>query len=450
MEDPRTLFYVPQDKQIVVYFEWQGPIGTHHFEGFWKNPEGKSVVYSDFSFEAKQARFGAYWTLALAEGTTAGNWSLEAHIDGEQAGNHSFQIVTGPGTVPVTATRHLLSPSDIYKLSMESTVSVEKLNSSGKKIVTSSGFAIGDGRVLTSLAAIDGAVDLGIVLPDGKLMNTKEVVDFNRWQDWVILRVSGLSLKPLVRAKPKSWAVGDRCFFLNVATDGSRTIADSNIVGVSKDKNAGERLSLSYPAALPSHGSPVLNEYGEVIGVLGGNTVPGAESLAGSRMLFSTVFRVLDTTSRATPIDLVREPEQDQSPRLLEWMAQSGWFVPPLEEEEQLVEQASLALGLDNRAGYTPMPQKERYEFTKRDGHFVLFVAWMPARKKRGLVDLRIYDLWNRPRIGSKPTKLNLRGKDITYSSWQIGFSDLQAGIYRLDLVLQEKPVWRTFFKILD
>lgn len=33
IEDPRTVFYSPADKEIIVYFTWEGPSGQHHFEG---------------------------------------------------------------------------------------------------------------------------------------------------------------------------------------------------------------------------------------------------------------------------------------------------------------------------------------------------------------------------------------------------------------------------------
>jgi hypothetical protein len=96
IEDPRTVFYVPDDKQVIVYFEWDGSLGKHHFEGYWKSPEGKTVVISDFDYEAREKRFGAYWSLNLSDGMPVGLWTLEAHVDGEVTGAHSFQIVAAP------------------------------------------------------------------------------------------------------------------------------------------------------------------------------------------------------------------------------------------------------------------------------------------------------------------------------------------------------------------
>ena len=82
IEDPKTVFHIPGDKEVIVYFEWEGSLGPHHFEGHWKNPEGKVVVVSDFQYEAKQKRFGGYWSLLLSQNTAPGMWALEAIVDG--------------------------------------------------------------------------------------------------------------------------------------------------------------------------------------------------------------------------------------------------------------------------------------------------------------------------------------------------------------------------------
>jgi len=79
MQDARDTFYLPADKHVVVYFEWEGPIGTHHLEGFWKNPQGKAVVMSDFNYEAKQKRFGAIGPSILlrVRAPARGRWKRE-------------------------------------------------------------------------------------------------------------------------------------------------------------------------------------------------------------------------------------------------------------------------------------------------------------------------------------------------------------------------------------
>ena len=41
MDDGRSAFTAGTDPKVIVYFEWEGPVGPHHFEGLWKSPEGK-------------------------------------------------------------------------------------------------------------------------------------------------------------------------------------------------------------------------------------------------------------------------------------------------------------------------------------------------------------------------------------------------------------------------
>ena len=97
MSAPRTTFFVPDDRQVIVYFEWEAPLGKHHCEGTLRGPNGQLAVMSSFDYPATQPRFGGFWTIPLLENTTAGIWTFESHVDGESAGALSFEIVAGKG-----------------------------------------------------------------------------------------------------------------------------------------------------------------------------------------------------------------------------------------------------------------------------------------------------------------------------------------------------------------
>jgi len=79
MDDARSTFTAGKDTKAIVYFEWEGPLGPHHFEGLWKSPAGRIVLVSDFSYEAKTTHFSGYWTMLLADSTPSGEWSIEAN-----------------------------------------------------------------------------------------------------------------------------------------------------------------------------------------------------------------------------------------------------------------------------------------------------------------------------------------------------------------------------------
>src|SRR5262245_15959501 len=188
MDDARSACTAGKDSKVIVYFEWEGPLGPHHFEGLWKSPAGRIVLVSDFSYEAKTTHFNGYWTMLLADSTPSGEWSIEARIDGEAAGFHTFLITGSPvAASPQPKTPQPLSAAEMYKTAMNATVIIEKIGAGGDALAKSTGFWIGDGQLLTSFGTIDGARSLRLRLSDGTQRETDKVLAWNRWQDWSIL-----------------------------------------------------------------------------------------------------------------------------------------------------------------------------------------------------------------------------------------------------------------------
>ncbi len=141
IRDPRTIFRIPQDHRVIVYFEWEGPLGPHRFEGVWKSPDGKITSVSDFDYEAKQARFGGYWDMLIAENTPTGLWMVQALVDGELTGTHTFQVVAGTGAGggadaaagSMEPIRNPLAPAALYSKANASTVAIENRNEQGSR-----------------------------------------------------------------------------------------------------------------------------------------------------------------------------------------------------------------------------------------------------------------------------------------------------------------------------
>ena len=256
ISDPRSTFYVPADKRVVVYFEWEGPVGPHHFEGYWKNPEGKVVVMSDFSFDSRHKRFAGYWILDLTENIKTGMWALEARVDGEVTGTHAFQIVAEEKPANLATTPAALSSADIYKRAVSASVWIENLDEKKQRIGLGSGFFVDDGLIVTAFQVIDGASALRVKLADGRALETTEVWAWNRLQDWAVLKVPSGAMARLEPANAKSWSVCDRCFSLGVPTEGNRVIVDEGITGSQSFPELGDRFNLSSLPMPPAIGSP--------------------------------------------------------------------------------------------------------------------------------------------------------------------------------------------------
>lgn len=454
IQDPRSTFYVPEDKQVVVYFDWEGPVGTHHLEGFWKNPEGKVVSLSDFNYDARQTQFGAYWTVPLAPEIEPGTWTLEVRIDGESAGTHTFQVYSGSkpadGTVP---RRKILAPSDIYRRLLSATMDVEKLGPSGESLGVGSAFFIGEGLLLTTFQAVDSASSIRITSAEGKTGLAKGILAWNRRGDWAILKVPGDWPKVLPQAPANSVGVGDRCFTLGEPTRGNRVIVDGNVIGKRTFPVAGERLSLSFGATHHADGSPIVNEYGETIGMISvGSLLPGSWTLWGIRSglamnLFKPGGGFQDVY--AIPIEAPQVPAASASPKSFAELSSENKFTPVLVGYEN-IERGSIGLHLDKTIPKFPDIRDEKFDFSERDKEMAILVSWSARTKIKAHITLQIYDLDNRLLMRGKPMKIHLSvGKHAT-STWTMDISKFPTSTYRLDLDLDDQPCWRTFFRIVQ
>src|SRR5215471_15283983 len=78
----RSRFVYPQDKSLIVFFEWDAPTGTHVLTGLWKQSDGRIATMSpDVKMEIQTRQLNCYWTFELAEGMQNGVWTLEIRVD---------------------------------------------------------------------------------------------------------------------------------------------------------------------------------------------------------------------------------------------------------------------------------------------------------------------------------------------------------------------------------
>jgi trypsin-like peptidase len=444
VDDPRTMFYVPADQQVVVYFTWEGPAGAHHFEGVWKSPAGKAVLISGFDYTSDQPRFGGYFKMLLTEAPTPGVWTLEARIDGESAGSHTFQVLAALRPDDAVSNRHILNRAEIYDRASAATVSIENVDQKGARRFVGSGFLISPGRVLTAFEVIESATRVR-VLSQGKLIEVTEVQAWNRRQGWAILKAP-VEGPPLPSA---SAAIGitDRCFFLDAAAENNRVLTETFLIGTRELGAAGQRLNIGETFDRRAVGSPLINDYGEVIGIIGGSLLGGAfpgDSIYGSR---NATLGAVSRGGLAIPISLVNE--SSGSPTTIGQLAATGKFMPTLAAAQTILSGA-LSRGL-NRKADPPRVVEERYEFTRADQQVVVFITWLPEVKRKGVPALHVFDLDNRlifENAGKK--KITVNTNKLSYSGWEMDVSTLPPGIYRVDVLLDADTVWRTFFRVIE
>jgi S1-C subfamily serine protease len=461
VDDPRTDFYVPHadqgDKQVLVYFTWEGPLGQHHFEGLWKNPDNKVMVVSEYSYQTDKRRFGGYFTLTLSETIQTGIWTIEARIDGESAGTHTFQIIDkAPPLKPLPA-RRPLTRAEIYQRAAAATVSIENLNSKGEKQRVGVGFLEVGGLLITAFDVLDGASQIRVVTADGKRSEISDLLAWHRWHDWGILKVSAADLPAQALLRPpipengaaaSEISIGDHVYSLDVPVEGTTVLLETSVVGKRNLGKGGERLIIADPLHRRAIGAPLLNEYGEVVALITGNPIPGGGLLQDLNVVGPATLGNNLRGSLAVPIALTPLTAGPGSTPLRE-LASSGQFEPPLSGSRNIM-RATLSRGV-NRKGDVAEGIDERSEFTRSDQQAVVVIGWYPKEKLKGLPALRIYDLDNRLLSEDKAKKpLNLNANKLAYSIWQLPLAQLSPGTYRIDVLLDVDATWRTFFRIAE
>ena len=443
VDDPRTIFYLPADQQVVVYFTWEGPAGSHHFEGIWKDPAGKAVLISGFDYTSSQLRFGGYFKMLL-ESATPGTWTVEARIDGESAGSHTFQVLAAPRPDNAVSTRRILTRPEIYNRALGATVAIENIDQKGARRFVGSGFLIAPGQILTAFEVIESATKIRI-FSQGRAFDVSEVQSWNRRQDWAILKAP-VDGQILPRAATPL-GVTDRCFFLDAAAENNRVLTETFLIGTRDLGSGGQRLNIGDTFDRHTIGSPLINDYGEVIGIIGGSLVGGAfpgDSIYASR---NAMLGAVSRGGLAIPISLVHESAAAST--TIAQLAATGQFMPTLTTTQDVLIGA-LSRGL-NRKADPPRVVEEKYEFTRADGQASVLISWLPEEKHKGIPALRIFDLDNRlifESAGKK--KITVNTNKLSYTAWELDISTLPPGIYRIDVLLAADTVWRTFFRMVE
>jgi hypothetical protein len=437
IDDPRTVFSAESDRQVVVFFEWEALPRRYRCEGRWKDPTGRTVLVAPLEYETKSRRLGLYWSLALPPDAPRGLWALEVYADGQLAGAHTFEVAASAASAPG---RPLLSPAEIYQRALAAVGTVEKLGEAGETLGQGPAVAHGADHVVTAFPVIESASVVRLRTATGGRFESREIVAWQRPEGWASLTFPGHGLPVLPRASGPP-LVGDRCFVLDTADDGSRVIGEASVVG--QEQSALGRLRLNQEFAA---GSPVFDERGDLLGVV--VTAP-REARLGQVPEFYTTPGTRDLTRGALLVSLDRVLAVPPTPSRLSELAARGEFLPPLSAARRNLVSGIFAARVQ-RGGAVPMPEDQRDTFSRREGQIAVFVQWSAVEKRDALCRVEIYDADYKVVGRGEPTKVKLRRGQLLFTTWTFGIAGLRPAVYRFDLLLDDSPVWRGYLRVTE
>ena len=248
--------------------------------------------------------------------------------------------------------------------------------------------------------------------------------------------------------------MGDTAMYLEAAPEGNRVITNVSIDGKNAFPGAGMRVNISAAPTEGAIGTCLLNEYGEVIGVIGGTMIPGASAMKFLEIASPTPVaassRVFMRGGLAVPVALI-PTSLAESATPLSALEAKGEFLPPVTGSRNVV-YGQLARTVNTKGGL-PFPMDSTDSFSKRDAKVNVYVLWEGREKTKGLVTARLFDVDNHLLNKSsleKPLKFSISRGEQKTTTWEFSTAALSVGVYRIDVWLDDAPAWRTFFKLTE
>jgi S1-C subfamily serine protease len=450
MTEPRSTFYVPEDREVVVYFVWEGLVGKHHCEGTVRGPNGQFANMSSFDYNASQPRFAGYWKVPLSDSTSPGTWVFDTHVDGEPAGQLTFQVVPGSKPTDLPAAPTLPTTADIYKLAVSSSLSIDSLDPAGKLLKRGSGILFKQGFVATSFRVVEGASSLRLRFSDGKEIRINQLAAWNRREDWAVLAVDSSFPTVLKIAEPKSWSIGDHCYWIDVNPDGSRVIRDGQIVGTQSPTRSGDRINISGIYNRWSLGGPLVNEQGQMIGLLGGALPDALLSDLSSDLQSNTPDLSMSTLGGIAIGANLLPAAAFGSPKSLPDMLSAGDMMT-IVSKSQIINFGLLSDGpASDPKRHAAVQHNWKSTFQRGDTSAVAIIAFNNVESIKSTTTIKLYDLDNHLVATGKTEKLNIARGQPAERTWTLPVSNLPAGFYRVDILVADDITWRQYFKITD
>ena len=160
---------------------------------------------------------------------------------------------------------------------------------------------------------------------------------------------------------------------------------------------------------------------------------------------FATMMRLRAELKGApiVPIGLFKVSDDAGSTPIAD-LRRRGDLIPALAREQNVL---SGGFAREIARTNTIAPSDQREEFSAQEKKLVTFVTWSPIEKLKGTTMIRFFDADNRMKVESPPKKINVGKGNMSLTYWEIPIASL-SGMYRADVMFDDRPIWRGFVRI--
>lgn len=186
-----------------------------------------------------------------------------------------------------------LTAKEIYRLSSKATVEITAEVSS-TYINIGSGFFIDTGIVVTNYHVIAGAYDIKIHTYDNKVYQVQQILGYDKNIDIAILQVD--SKNEYLIKNQQGVTVGEDIYVIGSPLGLTGTFTSGMVASALRRVDDIDYIQVTAPMSPGNSGGPLLNTYGEVMGI---NTWQYVE---GQNLNFSINIAELDKVDTSTPV----------------------------------------------------------------------------------------------------------------------------------------------------
>jgi hypothetical protein len=430
LSEERAAFSKADDKEMVASFEWEGTPGVHRMVATWRGPDGTVSSSPPVEYQAKDRRFGAYWRFAISPAMAIGNWSVDVAVDGQPGGRVNFEVKGEP--VPTVAKKRVLTQAQLFDALNAVHIILQRSTSTGRSLQPAAAMLGSNGRLHTVASAIDEADRIQAYPAQGSARPITSLIAWSRPARWAVLS-GGDAASPsqLQTANPNDIKIGDRCYAMDGSPTGARVLLEGAVSG--RTTGAQPAWIVTFQNGFARAGSAVLNESGEILGLVDSPTqlfesLKAQDEMRGSRLIDYAEFKV---------------PENPTSVSLDEMRARGELMTPVLGEAHVLSGGFAVAIS----RGPTIAPTDQRTEFSTTEKDFTVFVTWSPQDRLKGMMSMKLFNTENHKVLQTNPKKSDLKKQDLVLASWRIPMLST-AGVYRADVMMDDKVMWRGYVRL--
>lgn len=178
---------------------------------------------------------------------------------------------------PKVETNKALTAKDIYAQCSPAVFYIEVYDAKGTTISSGSGFFIdSQGIAVTNYHVIDGCYTAKITTSDtNKTYDVLGVYDYNKDQDWAILKVDGSNFSYLPLNDSSSISGGETVYAIGSPLGLQNTISQGLISNSNRTEDNMSYIQTTASISSGSSGGALINEYGYVIGITSASYMDG-------------------------------------------------------------------------------------------------------------------------------------------------------------------------------